>query len=330
MASQRFSVLGKWTLIIGVIASILTLGSLLGQFHWTLDVLSHFHLQYSALLIIVVPVLLLLSSWRSRTLLLVPALLVNLYMIVPFFVVDILYDDESGSADATPLRVLSMNISTSTDGYPQVVELIRERNPDIVFMSEVRSDLVVLLQNELSEQYPIQHAEPSRFTLGIAILARSPDVSVQKLSADADMGRMSRNYLRADFMWEGTPVSLVGIHPLPPMQGNWADGRNREIALMGTLSKEADQPFILVGDLNASPWSVPMRRLIMETELRYATDGHGIWPTWLLAQQYVGPLLGVPLDHILVSPEWIVADYTESGDIGSDHVPLQADLFLWN
>ncbi len=36
---------------LGLAASALTLGSLLGRFHWTLDVLSHFHMQYTVLLI---------------------------------------------------------------------------------------------------------------------------------------------------------------------------------------------------------------------------------------------------------------------------------------
>lgn len=80
--------------------------------------------------------------------------------------------------------------------------------------------------------------------------------------------------------------------------------------------------------VHQAPWSHAMRNLTTETGLRYATDGYGIWPTWFVGQSFVGPLLGAPLDHILLSPQWQVIDYTESGDIGSDHVPLQADLIL--
>lgn len=293
-----------------------------------LDVLSHFHIQYAILLIVSALVLFSMADWRRRGLFLLPALLINLYLVAPFFMADTPTTIAAGHDVATPLRILSMNISTATAGYPQVVELIRAREPDIVFMSEVRADLVALLQSELGDQFPVFHAEPSRMTLGVAILARDPSVQVQTLSAEANIGRMQRRYLRADFVWDGTPVTLVGIHPLPPILREWALGRNREIALMGTLAQAAGHPFILVGDLNASPWSLAMRRLIADTDLRYAANGYGIRPTWLLGRGFVGSLLGSPLDHILVSPEWKVVGYTEAGDISSDHVPLQADLLL--
>ena len=258
-----------------------------------------------------------------------PALLFNLYLLAPFFL-------GGGprptalSDSAAPLRVMSMNISTSTAGYSQVVALIEEREPDIVFLSEVREDLVALLQTELAEAYPVLHAVPSRYTLGLAVLARDPGVDVQTMNAGDDAGYRTRRYLRADFSHGGTLVTLVGIHPLPPMRGAWAAGRDRELALMGTVANETDHPFIFLGDLNASPWSHAMRTLLSETDLRYAANGYGIRPTWLLGAPPLGRLLGAPLDHILVSPEWTVVDYTEAGTIGSDHVPLQADLVLRN
>jgi len=97
---------------------------------------------------------------------------------------------------------------------------------------------------------------------------------------------------------------------------------------MSELAVQTDHPFILIGDLNASPWSHAMRALVAEAGLRYATDGYGIWPTWFVGNPLLDPLVSAPLDHILVSSEWQVVDYMETGDIGSDHVPLQADLVI--
>lgn len=309
----------------GLLVSAFTLGSLMGRLNWLLDLLSHFHLQYLLLLLVSLLGLIVMREQNRRWLLLVPAFVINAFLIVPFFVPEV--DSPAGSNQA-PLRVLSMNISTSDAGYPQIISLIRQRQPDIVFMSEVRPDLVALLQEELADQYPVQYVEPSRFTLGVAILARDPRVSVQTVSIDADIGRMRRRFLRADFAWEGTPVTLAGIHPLPPLRGEWAYGRNREIGVMAELAQEMPHPFILVGDLNASPWSQAMRALVADTDLRYANDGYGIWPTWFVGSGTWRLMSGAPLDHILVSPQWHVVQYTESGDIGSDHVPLQVDLVL--
>lgn len=298
--------------------SLLTVGSLLGRVYWILDILSHYHLQYTVVLTVLLLVLLLLKALRPLLLIPALALLVNLYLVVPFFWPPA--TTAHAASDSSALRVMAMNISTSNAGYQQVVALIRERRPDLVFMSEVREDLLAVLRAELSDEYPFLHAEPSRMTLGVAFLSRVPFERVETVMP----GGRGRRYLHAQIVWQDQPVTIVGIHPLPPMRAGWAANRNSEIAMMGQLANDATQPFILLGDLNASPWSTPMRALMASTNLRYALQGHGIWPTWLLA----GPILGAPLDYVLVSPAWEVSGYVEGGEIGSDHVPVQADLVL--
>lgn len=304
---------------LGLLLTGLTMGSLLGQFHWLLDVLSHYHVQYTVGLLGCLLLLLLLRDFRWSLLAFVAALLVNLALVVPFYAAPPTMVAHAAS-EAAPLRVMALNISTSNAGYGQVVELIRERQPDLVFMSEVREDLLAVLREELTASYPYLHAEPSRMTLGVAFLSRQPFVKVETVMP----GGRGRRYLRAEIAWQDQLVTIVGIHPLPPMTGDWAASRNREIALMGQVANEATQPFLLLGDLNASPWSQPMRSLLASTDLRYAMQGYGVGLTWRLA----GVLLGAPLDYILVSPEWQVADYVEGGDIRSDHIPIQADLVL--
>ncbi|MEZ4676044.1 MAG: endonuclease/exonuclease/phosphatase family protein [Caldilineaceae bacterium] len=282
-------------------------------------VLSHYHLQYTVVLTVCLATLLWLLGWRWWLLLPIAGLLINLSLVVPFFLPPAPAMAHA-AVDTTPLRLMAMNISTSNVGYEKVVAVIRERQPDLVFMSEVREDLLAVLRAELTDDYPYLHAEPSRMTLGIAFLSRHPFRSVETVTVS---GR-GRRYLRAELEWQGQPVTIVGIHPLPPLRGAWAASRNSEIALMGEIANETTAPFVLLGDLNASPWSIPMRRLMASTDLHYALQGYGVWPTWRLA----GPILGAPLDYVLVSPAWQVVNYVEDGDIGSDHLPIQADLVL--
>ncbi|MFN8444265.1 MAG: endonuclease/exonuclease/phosphatase family protein [Caldilineaceae bacterium] len=317
--------LGTFLTTLSLTFSVLTFASRLGQVHWVLDLLSHYHIQYSVGLVACLGGLLLLKRVGKPLLIPLLALLLNLALVLPFFVPTDLFGTEASADSSTPatipIRVMALNISTSNAGYNKVVELIRQRQPDIIFMSEVRSDLVSLLQEQLATEYPYLHAEPSRVTLGIAFLSRYPFRKVETVAAGTE-SRMRRQYLRAELDWQGEAVTVVGIHPLPPMDGSWADSRNRELQLMGEVANQSTEPFILLGDLNASPWSQPMQQLIAQTNLRYAAKGYGLGLTWRLA----GVLLGAPLDHILVSPQWDVVDYVEAGNIGSDHIPIQADL----
>jgi endonuclease/exonuclease/phosphatase (EEP) superfamily protein YafD len=252
------------SLTLGVLFSILTCGSLLGRLHWLLDLLSHYHLQYTVALTLCLLSLLLLRSFRLYLVGILAALLVNLALLAPFFLPPSTNTARAAGVDS-PLRVMALNISTSNAGYGQVVALIRDRQPHIVFMSEVREDLLVLLREQLADSYPYLHAEPSRMTLGVAFLSRQPFLAVQTIMP----GGRGRRYLQAELEWQGESIKVVGIHPLPPVNGEWAASRNREIALMGQVANASTQPFILLGDLNASPWSQPMRQLLIGTHLRW-------------------------------------------------------------
>ncbi len=312
----------RWTfrlaLGLGLLLSLLTLSSLLGRWHWALDIASHFHLQYTVGLALCLPPVVILSTGRARwwALAFLPALLINVGLLAPFFTPL----PAVATAASPALRVVSMNISTSSAGYPRVVEYIREREPDLVFLSEVRADLVALIEEELLDDYPYFYAEPSRMTLGLAFLSRHPFVEVETVT----MAGRRRQFLRALIAWQGQPVELVGIHPYPPLNARWAASRNAELAELADYARTVDAPFVLLTDANAAPWSHAMRPLERVGGLRYAARGHGLRPTWY----WQSWLLSAPIDHILVSSEWSVVDYVAGGDIGSDHVPVLADLAL--
>ncbi len=320
----------KWAIRVviglGLLCSLLTLSSLLGRWHWTLDLASHFHLQYTIGLALCLLLLVTLSPPRAASrarwwghweiLVLLPALLINVYLLAPFFT-----PSPAGATAASPtLRVVSMNISTSNAGYPRVIDYIREHEPDFVFLSEVRADLVALLEAELGDEYPYRYAVPSRMTLGLAFLSRRPFVDVETVM----LSERRRQFLRAVIDWQGQPVELVGIHPYPPLNAGWAASRNAELGAMAAYAQTVDTPFVLLSDTNAAPWSHAMEPLVDEAGLRYAAQGHGLRATWRLGNW----LLGAPIDHVLVSPQWAVADYAAGGNIGSDHVPVLADLAL--
>ena len=97
--------------------------------------------------------------------------------------------------------------------------------------------------------------------------------------------------------------------------------------IMSLIIKQLEiqsDPLILMGDLNAAPWSYITHQLSAKAGVRHAALGYGIWPTWRLGTI----LLGTPIDSILVSPRWIVKDYKIGEDVGSDHYPVMADLVL--
>jgi endonuclease/exonuclease/phosphatase (EEP) superfamily protein YafD len=84
---------------------------------------------------------------------------------------------------------------------------------------------------------------------------------------------------------------------------------------------------IIAGDLNVSMWSPFYRSLIKRSGLHNARQGFGILPT----QSGISPqfaIFSAPIDHCLVSSDIQVKNFRLGRHIGSDHLPIIADLFI--
>ena len=85
-----------------------------------------------------------------------------------------------------------------------------------------------------------------------------------------------------------------------------------------------DGRVMVLGDLNATPWSRAMTNLMAAGGLRDAAIGSPFRSTW--ASRF--PLLGLPLDQVLVGRAMGIVSRRVGRDIGSDHFPVIADLTL--
>jgi endonuclease/exonuclease/phosphatase (EEP) superfamily protein YafD len=73
-----------------------------------------------------------------------------------------------------------------------------------------------------------------------------------------------------------------------------------------------------MGDLNATPFSPRFKNLLIDCGLRDSSLGFGITRTW----HSEIPLLGLPIDHILVSRDLAVISREVGPKVGSDHRPV--------
>lgn len=304
-------------LIVGLILSVLTFGSFLGQFHWTLDVLSHFNLQYTMWLAVCLVIGLFIGGRRIYALALAPALIANLVVVAPYF----LSLTPTVSASDSRLKVVSFNVHAQDPHYDAVVDYLQQYQPDIVMITEAEPALMTKLNNAVGEMYPYVYDESMPGTMGLALLSRRPFLAAETVPL-SDTRR--RHLIKAKIEWQGAAITVFGAHPLPPLNSRWAVSRNHELDIIQGLVNGETGPLILLGDFNASPWAYPMRELVAGTDLRHAALGFGLRPTWYLERV----IFGAPLDHIYVSPEVAVLSYQIGGDIGSDHTPVLADLTI--
>ena len=123
---------------------------------------------------------------------------------------------------------------------------------------------------------------------------------------------------------DGRMLNVIATHPMPPGEALLAQERNRQLDWLAGEIAGLNGPVLLAGDLNAAPWSPVFRRFERISGLADSARGRSIHPTWPADI----PLLWIPIDHLLHSPELAVRSYRVGTAIRSDHLPVIAD-FAW-
>lgn len=314
---ERRSFLSASFRIEGVFDAVFLLGlsgawlGLLGRFHWTLDLLSHFRWQYlfGCLVLIVWAVL------RKRQVLLlmsVITLLLNAGLIGSLALVTGQYRVPEGER----LRVVSLNVLASNPHKERVLEYLRQVRPDIIFCMEVDAGWAQALQ-ELRADFPHGLVRDQSGNFGVALLSRVPLAEVQVfMTSESDMPS-----IRAELSYQGRDLLILGTHPLPPMRSWMADSRDAQLRGIAEVVRHAQMPVLVMGDLNATPWSQGMRLIKAENALAYRSPDPAWSPTW-----HAGTIFALPIDHALCLPPLIIASRKIGPDVGSDHRPQELEL----
>jgi endonuclease/exonuclease/phosphatase (EEP) superfamily protein YafD len=82
---------------------------------------------------------------------------------------------------------------------------------------------------------------------------------------------------------------------------------------------------VVLGDLNATPWSPYFRDLLRDGGLLNLQPGWGTFSTWP-AQL---PFLRIPLDHCLTTPGVGIVRKEVGSAVGGDHLPLIVDVAVF-
>lgn len=157
---------------------------------------------------------------------------------------------------------------------------IRSVAPDVLTLQEVTTANRALLAG-LEDILPGQLWCPFASVGGVAVATRWPVV------AGSGTCRPGLAALQADTP-EGR-VWLVALHLGWP----WPYEQPRHLAALLPVIEALDGPVVLGGDFNAVPWSGTVARLAEATGSRLAGPVHGTLPRF-------GPLLVLPIDHVLV------------------------------
>jgi endonuclease/exonuclease/phosphatase (EEP) superfamily protein YafD len=302
-----------------------TLATLLARQWWVFDGLTHFRLQYLCAGLLLALGLALLRSRAG----LIALLFATWHGWIWW---DVAEASGRSQCAGRALSVVAFNLEWSNPTPDAAVEALRAMAPDILMVAENWRDWGPHLE-ALAEDFPGRAPADWRTADRPTLFSKFPILDSETVrpfdgvvaGSDPLLARAAWafGYERAVLdLGDGARVTVVGVHAPYPLGAGVAALRHRYLAQLAAALAAVEGPLILLGDLNATPWSPDYRDLVASAGLVSASGGHiATWPVWSW-------ILRVPIDHILVRGGLTVLDAQRGPDLGSDHFPVVASLCL--
>jgi endonuclease/exonuclease/phosphatase (EEP) superfamily protein YafD len=312
-------------LVLGMSAyAAVTLAGGFARHYWAADIVSHFrmHLLVGGLALMIVTWL---AGFRRASL--APLLFAAVHA---SWLVWPLPAPATTLADGSSLRVTTFNVLYWNPGYERTRAYLRELRPDILVLQEMGPGWWDAIR-ELAEILPYSTTELPRGRRDVAILSRFPIRRYEVIELRGPRGRrIGVTPVRVELDTPTGPVIVYGVHPPHPMSfRQWRDRNQHNAWIAARVAAETSgAPIVVAGDFNQTPWNAYWDELLRRSGLKDAAGTRLQMPTRAPFEPVTWYWLGIPIDHVLVSPEIAVERYLVGPDLGSDHRPVTADLLL--
>ena len=299
-----------------VLVSASSLIALAGEHFWVAELFTHFRLYY--LLLQALLALIFLYSAR-RKLMAVSLLLAlpNAWVVAPYLAPGMSSVGATQSSAEPEISIAVLNVHYRNDGYSRVMDYLRDREPEIIVISEFTPAWQEALE-DLHVSYPHVLAEARPGLWGQAVFSRLPFVEKELFSLAKTDAVQARFVVETDT----TPVEVFAVHLFPPTSAGLAQQRNLQFEDLAGRIEASPHRSVVVGDLNLTPFSPYFDRFTERTGLADARLADGVHITWPASAMPIW----IPIDHALADPAAIVARVRAGPDVGSDHFPLEIIL----
>lgn len=277
---------------------------------WAIELTRHFVVYWLLAALISGIVAACCRRW-VRTGLCAAAFLAHGAMIAPYFLPPP-DRDLPAAEDRSSFTLVSANLLVVVRDPETTLRSLLEADPDVLLLLEFSPEWARHLQ-PLLDRYPVIHRRAQDDPYGILLASRLP----VEMPEFVELASPRVPAIAANLKVGTRQVRFAGIHLANPIQAGGSELIGEQLGLTAEMLAEENLPDrVLAGDFNAAPWSLTFRDLAAATGLRDTALGRGIRNTWSPVRW---PVLGLPLDHVLVSGRILVLDRQEGPPTGSDH-----------
>jgi endonuclease/exonuclease/phosphatase (EEP) superfamily protein YafD len=292
---------------VAVLANLLPLGA---RWLWTLELTSHFRLQYLAVTAALLVLVALRRRWVACAALLAAGT-VSAAAVLPY--VPAL--DAPDSQTPATMKLLTVNVSYRPFSPRRLLELVRQAEPDVLIVQELTPHAEEVLV-ELDSVFPQHHKFPAAGPRGIGLWSRHELES----SATVALGRLPA--IEARVRLPQGVVTVIGAHLNSPVSPRRAAARNAELRELAVRSAAVEGPLVVAGDFNITPYSPFFTDWLEASGLTDTRRGRTLsvsWPTWL-------PWAGIPIDHVAANSGFSIVSHRPLPNFDSDHWGVLVEL----
>ena len=182
------------------------------------------------------------------------ALLISSWFVQPWS----LWRPMSVRTDLTDeIQVLSWNLLVSNRSYSEVEKIIREVDPDVLVLVELRHGFIDELPY-ISENFPHQFQYPSWGGEGIGVFSKIPGTTFRLEDFDYEFQPAVISNIPGP---QGKELELVALHALSPLPRYRTRIRDRQIRSVIDWS-QGRGPLCVCGDFNTTPWTPAFREMV--------------------------------------------------------------------
>lgn len=223
-----------------------------------------------------------------------------------------LTEKESVAAD---FSVLHFNVKENNKKIESVAEAALASGADIVSMQELRPASFTTVDALMRTQYPYVYSELNYDGFGMAMYAKIP--------FDTCLTYVENNFpvIACTINIDGNAVQLFGATTSTPTNEKDFKTQAKQFAFMSNLVNTVKTPVLLMGDMNAVPWSEHIAGLMKNTGLKDSRKD-------LTATYPAQSPLQIPIDYIFHSKEFTCKKFNSVGGTTSNHLGLMGSYSL--
>ncbi len=227
----------------------------------------------------------------------------------------VLRSDRITPPHGTTVVVGHLNAQSGKIDVNALRSMLRSERPDAFVVLEPAQGDVRALQRDAA-QYTV-HTTATKASppwVRTIVLARVPVANVVHREAK----HLPPATVEYTILIDRQPVNILALHTASPTTPDRMRERNRALRATVSWSTSRDGDHIVMGDLNATPWSPEFGDTERGARLRSSLRGFGQQATWPSELGW----LGLPIDHALLSARLVTVDRRTVSGFGSEHRSL--------